>query len=69
MAGLVPAIPILGASPCPPKRDRRDKPGDDDTRRFSTCLSTDWMRLLALRIRHGRPCAGHPDSRGTALPS
>jgi len=29
MAGLVPAIPIIGA-PCPPDRDRRDKPGDDE---------------------------------------
>jgi len=38
MAGLVPsvpsvpsvpAIPIIGA-PCPPGRDRRDKPGDDE---------------------------------------
>ena len=29
MAGLVPAIPIHVAQPCPPKRDRRDKPGDD----------------------------------------
>jgi hypothetical protein len=28
MAGLVPAIPIRRAQ-CPPKRDRRDKPGDD----------------------------------------
>jgi len=28
LAGLVPAIPIIGA-PCPPDRDRRDKPGDD----------------------------------------
>jgi hypothetical protein len=28
MAGLVPAISIRDA-PCPPKRDRRDKPGDD----------------------------------------
>jgi len=28
MAGLVPAIPIIGA-PCPPDRDRRDEPGDD----------------------------------------
>ena len=29
MAGLVPAIPI-GWALCPPKRDRRDKPGDDN---------------------------------------
>src|SRR5713101_3093257 len=28
MAGLVPAISIIGAL-CPPDRDRRDKPGDD----------------------------------------
>jgi len=29
MAGLVPAIPMRKA-PCPPKRGRRDKPGDDN---------------------------------------
>src|SRR5262249_35096031 len=29
MAGLVPAIPTIGA-PCPADRDRRDKPGDDE---------------------------------------
>jgi len=29
MAGLVPAIPIVGA-PCHPDRDRRDEPGDDE---------------------------------------
>src|SRR5713101_3767769 len=28
MAGLVPAISIIGTL-CPPDRDRRDKPGDD----------------------------------------
>jgi hypothetical protein len=28
VAGLVPATPIRKAL-CPPKRDRRDKPGDD----------------------------------------
>ena len=30
MAGLVPAIPLRMALPCPPKRGRRDKPGDDN---------------------------------------
>jgi hypothetical protein len=30
MAGLVPAISIRMARHCLPKRDRRDKPGDDD---------------------------------------
>src|SRR5258706_15594035 len=30
MAGLVPAIPMMGAL-CPPDRDRRDKPGDDES--------------------------------------
>ena len=29
MAGLVPVIPIIDAQ-CPPDRDRRDKPGDDE---------------------------------------
>jgi len=32
MAGLVPAISIHVARPLPPKRDHRDKPGDDGTR-------------------------------------
>jgi hypothetical protein len=32
MAGLVPAISIRWAQPCLPKRDRRDKPGDDEGR-------------------------------------
>jgi hypothetical protein len=27
----VPAIPIVGAKLCPPKRGHRDKPGDDKT--------------------------------------
>jgi hypothetical protein len=30
MAGLVPAISLRKALPCPNDRDRRDKPGDDD---------------------------------------
>src|SRR5215218_4552808 len=30
MAGLVPAISLIRARRCRPKRDRRDKPGDDD---------------------------------------
>jgi hypothetical protein len=30
MAGLVPAISIRMAQPYLPKRDRRDKPGDDE---------------------------------------
>jgi hypothetical protein len=29
MAGLVPAISLMDARPCLPKRGRRDKPGDD----------------------------------------
>ncbi len=32
MAGLVPAIPLRDAQHCQPKRDRRDKPGDDGGR-------------------------------------
>jgi hypothetical protein len=30
MAGLVPAISLRKAEPCLDKRDRRDKPGDDN---------------------------------------
>src|SRR5262249_15014539 len=36
MAGLVPAIPIERARSCPPKRDRRDKPGDDEGNGIAT---------------------------------
>jgi hypothetical protein len=32
MAGLVPAIPIRIARPCPPKRDARHKAGHDKKR-------------------------------------
>ena len=32
MAGLVPAIPIRDAQPCPPKQDARVKPGHDSDR-------------------------------------
>ena len=38
MAGLVPAIPIHVALPCPPKRDRRNKSGDDRMRRLPPSL-------------------------------
>jgi hypothetical protein len=34
MAGLVPAISLRKARQCPPYRDRRDKPGDDDRERI-----------------------------------
>ena len=34
IAGLVPAIPIRDAGPCPPKRDGRDKAGHDELRGF-----------------------------------
>ena len=34
MAGLVPAISIMLARQCPPKRDARDKRGHDDLGRF-----------------------------------
>jgi hypothetical protein len=30
MAGLVPAISLRMARPCPPYQDHRDKPGDDE---------------------------------------
>src|SRR6476620_8055652 len=35
MAGLVPAISLSRALPCPPDRDRRDKPGDDSENAMS----------------------------------
>src|SRR5579885_3745023 len=43
MAGLVPAIPIREAL-CPPKRDRRDKPGDDKLRAMAEIHFTSWLR-------------------------
>ncbi len=38
MAGLVPAISLRDAR-CPPKRDHRDKPGDDSVLRLSAAES------------------------------
>src|SRR4051812_16369034 len=51
MAGLVPAISLWNARPFPPKRDRRDKRGDENeawvfTR--MTRLSTSFGRLFDL---------------------
>jgi hypothetical protein len=36
----VPAISMVGAL-CPPDRDRRDKPGDDETARHEFCPVTE----------------------------
>jgi hypothetical protein len=46
MAGLVPAISLVGAL-CPPDRDRRDKPGDDEPARHEFCPVTIVMRIPA----------------------
>jgi len=35
VAGLVPASPLRYALHCPPDRDRRDKPGDDNFSRMA----------------------------------
>ena len=53
MAGLVPAIPIIGA-PCPPDRDHRDVPGDDEpaATRFAPVASPalKWFIVLLLPL-------------------
>ncbi|MBR2117572.1 MAG: hypothetical protein V4458_12990 [Pseudomonadota bacterium] len=48
MAGLVPAIPIMGAR-CPIYRDHRDKPGDD--RVFAT-IAARKMELRQFAFTH-----------------
>jgi hypothetical protein len=54
MAGLVPAIPIIWAR-CPPNRDRRDKPGDDDLR--GAMIAGRWVLIPpASRIRDQMAC-------------
>jgi len=52
MAGLVPAIPIIGA-PCHPDRDRRDKPGDDQSAatRFASLTRSTSKRRWSLNSR------------------
>jgi hypothetical protein len=46
MAGLVPAISIARPRPCPPKRDRRDEPGDDEGRDIAPeRLNPSWKPL------------------------
>jgi len=64
MAGLIPAIPIIGAL-CPPDRDRRDKPGDDEPAAASFAPVALWhvARGLDLEIdllRTGRICRDRP---------
>jgi hypothetical protein len=57
MAGLVPAIPIHVALPCPPKRDRRNKSGDDRRRRhatFTPAIHEASQAIRAARILHSR---------------
>ena len=53
MAGLVPAIPMVGAM-CPPDRDRRDEPGDDESgdARFSP-LTANLNERLTAQIKLG----------------
>ncbi len=57
MAGLVPAIPIHVALLRPPKRDRRNKSGDDRRRRhatFTPAIHEASQAIIAARILHSR---------------
>jgi hypothetical protein len=69
MAGLVPAIPIIQAL-CPPDRDRRDEPGDDEsaanpmaalrpsaTARLRMACS---MEIIVINTHVDRTCSGEP---------
>ncbi len=63
MAGLVPAISLRKATPCPPDRGRRDRPGDDRKNYFASMTRTRLLDLAdhALRLRRVRQFAGAAD--------
>jgi Xaa-Pro aminopeptidase len=46
MAGLDPAIPIRDAMPCKPKRDHRDKPGDDGVENLVSALPSKLAQIV-----------------------
>src|SRR5882672_2786564 len=52
MAGFIPAISLRDA-PCPPKRDRRDKPGDDKKQKMSPELSFILLLIVKMAITAG----------------
>src|SRR5690242_7885498 len=64
MAGLVPAISLRKARLCPPYRDRRDEPGDDDG---------EGGELIETRVSvipvFGNVCRSSVDPPRPALPS
>jgi len=50
MAGLVPAIPIHLAPPCPTHRDRRDKLGDDAAKEREGRVETTIFKLTLFSL-------------------
>jgi hypothetical protein len=50
MAGLVPAISLSYARPCLPKRDHRDKPGDDNGE--ANAVMTESKDVMAEPLHH-----------------
>src|SRR5262249_40901849 len=64
MAGLVPAIPTEEARPCQLNRDRRDKPGDDDSVLAESALRS--ACALGVRVsKHDAAAESHlPIARG-----
>ena len=69
MAGLVPAISIRVARPCPPKRDHRDKPGDDDHSDISVGHSGARARAREPGIQKPASCLHLDSGSGADAPS
>src|SRR5918992_2798083 len=71
MAGLVPAIPLSVARLCIPYRDRRDKPGDDDSGlfmiRITDKISIDESELEESFVRASGPGGQHVNKTETAV--
>jgi hypothetical protein len=64
MAGLVPAISMVGAL-CPPDRDRWDKPGDLEPARHEFCFGYILMRWPHRPDRKQFFCYNQPETRGS----
>jgi len=62
MAGLVPAISIRMALRCVPKRDRRDKPGDDEESNFLKPSNQKNANVRISMLSRGRALGGEVGS-------